>query len=289
MTAGNALTPLNSRVVVDRARRLTDACHWQGHIPLAFFLIELLAPRRLVELGTWKGDSYCAFCQAIDTLGLDTRATAVDTWRGDVQTGPYGPDVLDELRTYHDPRYGHFSDLLQATFDEGLEHIDDRTVDLLHIDGAHEYDAVKHDLESWLPKLTDRAVVLLHDTHVREPYFGVWRLWEEISGRHPSFAFPHSFGLGVVSMGVRPDQSVVDFLGSAATDGGALARLFAALGERVASQRGEVRYVEQRAEVAQMQFELDAAVKEVATLRAMRTFRYTAPLRALYARVFPSD
>ena len=68
---------------------------------------------------------------------------------GDEQTGEYGPEVLAELREFHDSRFGRFSELLQTSFDEALARVPDGSVDLLHIDGFHRYEAVKHDLESW--------------------------------------------------------------------------------------------------------------------------------------------
>ena len=54
-------------------RRLTDSA-WQEHIPFAFSLVEMLPPRVFVELGTHNGDSYCAFCQAVEMQGLPTGA-----------------------------------------------------------------------------------------------------------------------------------------------------------------------------------------------------------------------
>src|SRR5512135_3088671 len=105
-------------VVFETPLRLTNVPGWHGHIPFAFWCVAALRPRLLVELGTHKGDSYCAFCQAVDSLKLDCSCYAVDTWKGDEQAGFYGEEILKELRTYHDPRYAGFSRLLRCTFDE---------------------------------------------------------------------------------------------------------------------------------------------------------------------------
>lgn len=174
---------------------------WYEHVPFAYWVTRALAPDCLVELGTHFGLSYLSFCEAIDRLGLPTTAYAVDTWQGDEHAGFYGQEVYDKLAQLHDPHFSRFSRLVRATFDEAVGQFADGSIDLLHIDGLHTYEAVKHDFETWRPKLASSAVVLFHDSNVRERNFGVWKLWQELAASHPHFEFLHGHGLGVLESG----------------------------------------------------------------------------------------
>src|SRR5438477_4836408 len=102
-TSGLELTH-PSRVVLPATRL--------GHIPFALWLVEAFRPNTIVELGVRSGNSYCAFLQAVQMLGLPTRCYGIGHWKGDDHAMPHGEQVYDELRSYHDPRYGHFSSLL---------------------------------------------------------------------------------------------------------------------------------------------------------------------------------
>jgi GR25 family glycosyltransferase involved in LPS biosynthesis/predicted nucleic acid-binding Zn-ribbon protein len=173
---------------------------WQDHGPFAMWLVRRMKPNRIVELGTHYGYSYFAMCQSVLEGGLSTKCHAVDTWKGDEHAGFYDESVY-EIVAQENRKYEKFSQLLRKTFAEALSDIPDGSVDLLHIDGRHFYQDVKEDFESWILKLSPSAVVLFHDTEVRERGFGVCRYWAEICDKRPSLNFRHCHGLGVLFWG----------------------------------------------------------------------------------------
>jgi GT2 family glycosyltransferase len=269
-------------VLFRHAERMGRDSAWFGHVPFAHWLVRALRPRLLVELGTHWGISYAAFCQAVEAEGLGTRCYAVDTWQGDDHAGHYPEAVFTDFAAYHDARFAGFSQLLRCTFDAASERFADQSIDLLHIDGLHTYDAVKNDFERWCGKMSTRGVVLFHDTAERAGDFGVWRLWDEVSARWPSFSFAHAHGLGVLCIGadVPPALRTLCALPDdvAATVRSRLARM----GERWESESRAIR-------VARIASQSDARLREVDAARLKAVEAAAAAGAAMTARFAMSE
>lgn len=180
---------------------------WVEHIPFAFELINKLKPAIIVELGVFQGSSYFSFCQAVHDLRLPSVCYGIDTWQGDEHAGFLTEEIFNTVSEYNKTTYADFSNLIRSDFNDALQLFADKSIDLLHIDGLHTYEAVKNDFESWLPKLSDSSIVLFHDIAVKDRGFGVFKLWEELSAIYPSFSFEHGYGLGVLASGknIPPD------------------------------------------------------------------------------------
>jgi len=246
---------------------------WIGHIPFGAWLIQEIKPEIFVELGTHSGNSYFTFCQAVLKSGLPTRCYAVDTWQGDEHAGHYGDEIFTKVNAYHQEHYGEFSRLLRMTFDDALSYFTDESIELLHIDGLHTYETVRHDFETWLPKLAPGAVVLFHDTNVRERNFGVWKLWEELQEEYQNnFEFFHSHGLGVLQLNNSPSEKVLGLLQPDSQERQGVKTYFAALGSR---QLERYELIELRQHISNLNRAVTERDTQIATLNQTVTERDT--------------
>jgi len=252
--------PIALAILLPAVHRHSESA-WNQHIPFAFWLVQAHRPSVFVELGTFRGTSYFSFCQAVAALRLPTRCFAVDTWSGDSHTGFYDESVFAHVNACNELKYAGFSRLVRSSFDEALPHFLDGSIDLLHIDGLHTYEACRHDFESWLPKLSRRAIVLFHDTNVRERGFGVHRLWAELAGRYPHFEFVHEHGLGVLGVGAALDAPVRELF-AAADDGALTSEIRSAFWRLASTVRAEIDLQASSEERTRLETRLNATIGE---------------------------
>jgi len=183
---------------------------WLEHGSFMMWLVKKTKPHNFVELGSHYGFSYFAACQAIAENNLNSKAYAIDTWQGDSQAGIYNEEVYEHVNKHNFENYSKFSKLIRSTFDEALTLFENGSIDLLHIDGFHTYEAVSHDFNTWKTKLSENAIVVFHDIHEFADGFGVYKFWAELKEDFQTFEFKHGHGLGILKYG--KNSSEIDFI-----------------------------------------------------------------------------
>jgi MMP 1-O-methyltransferase len=108
----------------------------------------------IVEIGSWKGKS--TVCLGLGSqAGNSAPVYAVDPHAdyrfGDFKTNVERAGLADLVRP--------IASLSQAAADDF-----DHAIELLFVDGSHEYDLVLEDFEKWVPKVVDGGWVAFHDT-----------------------------------------------------------------------------------------------------------------------------
>lgn len=131
-----------------------------------------------VEIGSYLGASSCCIAEGIPKSKKNVKVFCVDTWENDSMSEGLKDTFLDfkqNTKRYEEiivPLKGWSHDIAQ-TFEQNI--------DFLFIDGDHSYDAVKKDIDLWMPKLNPGALLIMHDSGWAE---GVQRVIREDVSPH---------------------------------------------------------------------------------------------------------
>lgn len=155
---------------------------WAGHARFAIWLVKKMKPSVVVDLGVGQGYSTFVFglAGADEIYGID--------WFDDMY-------VLHELRERRETMGLQSIKFLQGDF-SSFAKIWSLPIDILHIDGTHDYNAVWRDFNEWNGFVKDSGVILMHDTVSYLDHVG--RFFDEIEEYHRR-NFEHEMGLGVVT------------------------------------------------------------------------------------------
>lgn len=188
---------------------------WIDHICFAYDLVAAIRPKLIVELGVYNGLSYFTFCQSMVENDIDGVAYGIDCWEGDEHTDAYDDSIYEDCAEHARDFYRGMTYLLRMFFNDALQHFNDDSLDLLHIDGLHTYEAVSEDFDNWYPKVKPGGIVLFHDVMAKIKDFGAWKFFEELEQKHEeTFKFNHGFGLGVLRKpgGEREPHPLLDMM-----------------------------------------------------------------------------
>ena len=121
----------------------------------------------IVEIGSWKGRS-TIWLGLGSKQGSQAKVYAVDPHTGSkVHTEMYGKVwTFDEFKM--NIKMANLSDVVIPVVKTSAEAAKNfnMPVELIFIDGDHEYDAVKLDFDLWFPKLVDGGIMAFDDTVV---------------------------------------------------------------------------------------------------------------------------
>lgn len=120
-----------------------------------------------VEIGSWKGKSSAFMATEIANSQKNIDFYCIDTWSGSTEhqnlenlNNLYNTFIsnMNPLSNYYKP--------LKMPSAEASKYFKNSSIDFIFIDASHEYQDVKNDILTWLPKLTHKGTLAGHDYNI---------------------------------------------------------------------------------------------------------------------------
>lgn len=161
-----------------------------------FFTTARKAPDHavIVEIGSFQGRSTVSF--GLGCLGSNKHIYAIDLFEGDNDmygSGDFQDQFMRNIRSCgvesHVTPIKQHSLKVAATWD--------KPIDVLFIDGSHEYEDVKADFDAFYPHVKKGGIIAFHD--IKGKWDGVIRYWAEVqrSGLLGDMGSVSSLGFGI--------------------------------------------------------------------------------------------
>jgi len=137
-----------------------DIVGWIRPIELKWLYNTAKGMSSVVEVGSWKGRSTDALL-----AGCDGTVWAVDHFKGSkTERDDFHKEATEkDISKIFLENVGHHKNLRLLKMDslDAAKRFKDKSVDMVFIDGGHEYEEIKADIEAWLPKV--KKLICGHD------------------------------------------------------------------------------------------------------------------------------
>lgn len=186
-----------------------DMQGWNTDHELLIRAVDMVRPATVVEVGVWKGRSVITMGRKMRQLNLEGVIIAIDTWLGSSEhwfDRAYNESLRFEAGY---PKLYHC--FMQNMIAEGLHDLvvplpidsvnaaevlrgRNIQIDLLHIDGAHDYRSVRSDLDAWWPLIRPGGAIV-GDDYVADgsTWEGLKRAVDEFVAEKKPFSFEASY------------------------------------------------------------------------------------------------
>lgn len=140
---------------------------------------DLTGKIKIAEIGIYQGKSTSIICVNLINKGIDFEYHAIDHFQGSMEHVK-GVDYESIARKNLKPLEGLISIHKNDSVSQSLMY-DDGYFDIVYIDASHDYDSVKKDILSWLPKVKQGGYICGDD--YCECWPGVYQSVNEIFGK----------------------------------------------------------------------------------------------------------
>ena len=158
-----------------------DLQGWNSYVNVFRDVIEQVRPRRIVEVGVWKGTASIHMAKIVRELGLRCEIVCVDTWLGSPEhlLADHSGDRYKSLRLHHGYPQLFYTFLANVIRNEVTDYVvplpltsESAAVvlrrlglqaDVVHIDAAHQYEPALRDFHAYWDLLSDRGVLIGDD------------------------------------------------------------------------------------------------------------------------------
>lgn len=160
-----------------------------------------------VEVGVWRGDTGKRLLAAREHI----THVMIDPWKQPAKNSRYYKSsdntALSDQSTFDDcyeytksetAQYGPRAIIIRKKSKFAVKQFENKTLDYVFIDGEHTYQAVKEDIELWLPKVKRGGFIGGHDYKNLPRFPGVHEAVDEIFGNSVELDGDHTWFVKVV-------------------------------------------------------------------------------------------
>ncbi len=157
----------------------TDFQGWNSDHPFLPHAIKLVRPQIIIEVGVWKGRSVIQMADVCKSEGLGCEIIAVDTWLGSSEHILGQQELYASMKVRHgrpDLYYTFLSNVLARGHQDVVTPLPMDSAGacvvlqrhkvaagIIHIDGAHQYEAALQDIKSYWKLLAEDGLMIFDD------------------------------------------------------------------------------------------------------------------------------
>jgi predicted O-methyltransferase YrrM len=179
----NGVDPYNG---FNPSRFRRDDQGWNSHHEFLSSTLTLIKPAVVIEIGVWKGGSSIHMAKSAIEAGLDTIIISIDTWLGSWEHWEQKENIPALLFQNGYPMlyYTFLTNVMETGVSKRVIPLPLDSANaafviqrkgilpqVIHIDGAHDFDAVLADLNRWWPILEPGGFIIMDDY---DPSGRVW-------------------------------------------------------------------------------------------------------------------